>query len=137
MRGINRDRTRGRVIAAAGLIGLFLLPAEPIDAAPMADANNDGIVNGQDLLAWQSNLYKTGAGTPGDFNKDGIVNGSDLLMWQSQLYTTAPPTPPPNPQNAVANPEPISFISSLLGLGAVGFAIRRRDRTRAAPLATA
>ncbi len=132
MRGVKRGYTRDCSVTIAVLIGLLSFTTEPAAAGPMADANKDGTVNGQDLLAWQANLFNTGKNTPGDFNQDGIVNGSDLLMWQSQLYMSAPPAPP---QNTAANPEPISFTLSLLGLGGISLAIRRRDRAHPAPIA--
>ncbi len=54
------------------------------------DATGDGIVNGLDLLSWQSNLFEAGFVLPSDFNLDGTVNGNDLLVWQSNLFNTLP-----------------------------------------------
>ncbi len=85
------------------------------------DATHDGVVNGQDLLSWQSDLFNTGFVLPPDFNLDGTVNGQDLLAWQSHLFNAIPtgsPTPSPAaipeaehtttgqlPYNAVASEE--------------------------------
>ncbi|HEY4308398.1 MAG TPA: hypothetical protein VGN12_03000 [Pirellulales bacterium] len=53
-----------------------------------ADANGDGIVNGQDL-ALASSGWLT-AGRSGDVNADGIVNGQDLALISSQWLATLP-----------------------------------------------
>ncbi len=51
-----------------------------------ADFNRDGLVNGEDFLAWQT-YFPTldGSATPsmGDANGDGNVDGGDFLVWQS------------------------------------------------------
>ena len=53
-----------------------------------ADANQDGIVNGQDLALISSSWLS--AGPAGDINADHIVNGQDLALVSSQWLATLP-----------------------------------------------
>jgi len=46
-------------------------------AAPTADLNGDGVVNGSDLAVL---LVQWGTKGPADLNSDGVVNGSDLAI---------------------------------------------------------
>jgi hypothetical protein len=75
-------------------------------AAPNADFNQDGVVDGQDFLVWQRNagLNSGGSRASGDANGDGTVNAMDLTIWKSQFGM--------NPQSVMsANvPEPSGFL---------------------------
>ncbi len=71
--------------------------AEPtpgtVQLAPVlpGDADGDGVVDGNDFLAWQGG-FGTAVGATreiGDFNGDGAVNGDDFLIWQSNFGATA------------------------------------------------
>ncbi|HMO87341.1 MAG TPA: hypothetical protein PKC18_20720 [Lacipirellulaceae bacterium] len=69
------DRTRGLLIVDATL------------ASPSADFDQNGTVDGADLLRWQRGLGTTN-GAPhvlGDANRDGTVNNLDLDVWQIQF----------------------------------------------------
>jgi hypothetical protein len=70
-----------------------------------ADFNEDSIVGGQDLLAWESNLGLVGTATKaqGDADADLAVTGADFLVWQRQFGTNPPAT-------LLAVPEPISIV---------------------------
>jgi endonuclease/exonuclease/phosphatase family metal-dependent hydrolase len=50
-----------------------------------ADFNNDGRVDGWDLLGWQRNVGRVGASVVGDANHDHTVNGADLAIWKQQV----------------------------------------------------
>jgi hypothetical protein len=49
------------------------------------DFDGDGDADGNDLLQWQRNFGKSGAGLPGDGNNDGVVNGLDLAIWKNNF----------------------------------------------------
>jgi hypothetical protein len=66
-----------------------LYAANPIIAAPPgghADFDDDGVVTGADLLAWQRGQGQTASGLmDGDANSDGVVAGRDLAVWRTQF----------------------------------------------------
>lgn len=73
-------------------------------AAPTADFDWDGYVDGADLLAWQLGLGKIDAlPGDGDANYDGIVDAADLTIWQSQSQ----------PSEVSSVPEPASAMMIL------------------------
>jgi hypothetical protein len=61
------------------------------NAAPNADFDGDGNVDGRDFLTWQRGFGAANA-TPaqGDANGNGIVDGDDLTVWQDQYGSPAP-----------------------------------------------
>ncbi len=63
--------------AIAGYSGSALTAEIPVTAGLEADANNDGVVNTQDLVLVASNYGKTGTNSA-DINGDGVVNIDDL-----------------------------------------------------------
>ena len=88
-----------------------------------ADFNNDGTVDGADLLIWQQGLGNSGAaatGTTGNANADTVVDGADLAVWASKFGG------PPATAAAGAVPEPTTAIL-LASLAAVGL-VRRRPK---------
>jgi hypothetical protein len=89
-------------------------------AAPNADFNQDGVVNGQDFLAWQRNggLNSGGSRASGDANGDGTVNAMDLAIWKSQFGTS------PQSVTSANVPEPSGSL-----MLAMVFALTRLKRT--------
>ena len=63
--------------AIAGYSGSAFTAEIPVTAGLEADANNDGVVNTQDLVLVASNYGKTGTNSA-DINGDGVVNIEDL-----------------------------------------------------------
>jgi len=51
-----------------------------------SDFNRDGVVNSDDLIAWQADFGVTGNS---DANNDGISDGHDFLIWQRQFGSGA------------------------------------------------
>jgi len=92
-----------------------------------ADANADGIVNGQDIALVASNWLHTG--TPsGDVNYDGIVNGQDIALIASNWLNVLSGG---GGGSAVAVPEPNSVILLAIGVsGACLSAVRRKRRAK-------
>jgi hypothetical protein len=84
--------------------------------APSADFNNDGVVNGGDLVAWRSSV---GANRIADGNADGVSDGADFLMWQRQLGSAGG-----SPVASV--PEPGGNAMLLCGFGLTLFTARCR-----------
>ncbi len=105
--------------------GVFLPPTES-----NADFNSNGLVDGQDFLAWQRNFSANsfaGINALGDANFDGAVNGADLAEFESQFGTTqVVPGPLPPSFDQVFPNFPFS-ASSLASTNAVpeptGFAL--------------
>gem|GEM_PF-5876380 len=70
--------------------------------------NGDFVVDGNDLVQWQSDLGENGNS---DADGDGDSDAVDFLIWQRNFATTAGST---RTQNAI--PEPGSLLLLLLGL---------------------
>jgi hypothetical protein len=88
------------------------------------DFNNDGDVDGHDLLAWQRTLgASVPNGTGADGSGNGTVDAADLNLWKAQFGNgTATPA-------ASAIPEPATLgLAGLVGLGLA--ATRRRVTSR-------
>ncbi|MEM8680167.1 MAG: hypothetical protein AAGF97_12535, partial [Planctomycetota bacterium] len=84
----------------------------------LGDANLDGVVDGQDFIAWNGNKFSnldTWCG--GDFNADGVVDGQDFIAWNGNKFTSA--------DGVHAVPEPTLSLGALL-LIAAGHLRRRR-----------
>ena len=82
----------GWTLASGSYDGTVLLwdltPKTPKAADPIADINDDGVVNIQDLVLVASNLGETGE-NPADVNDDGVVNIQDLVLVAGQLGNAA------------------------------------------------
>ncbi|MDP4952110.1 MAG: hypothetical protein NWQ53_00570, partial [Flavobacteriales bacterium] len=49
------------------------------------DLNQDGVLNGGDLLSFISNYGCIGGDCEGDLNQDGAVNSSDMVLFLSMF----------------------------------------------------
>ena len=76
-----------------------------INDSPDADFNQDGNVDGDDFLAWQTGFgISMDAGhSDGDADFDGDVDGDDFLIWQNQFGSG-------NGPSCAAVPEPTSIM---------------------------
>ena len=85
------------------------------------DANLDGVVDGFDLLAWNSNKFTSlAAWSGGDFTVDGTVDAFDYLIWRNNKFLSAD-------GNVTATvPEPTG-IGLCGALGLLGWLCRRRN----------
>ena len=70
--------------AISGYNGPALTAEIPVTAGPEADANNDGVIDIQDLVLVASNYGQRGRNA-GDVNGDRVVNSADLLVIASAL----------------------------------------------------
>ena len=64
------------------------------------DANNDGLVSGQDLIAVQQNFGRSGPDDgllPGDADDNGLVTGTDLIIILENFGRTFTPASVPEP----------------------------------------
>ncbi|MEM8680104.1 MAG: hypothetical protein AAGF97_12190 [Planctomycetota bacterium] len=53
----------------------------------VGDANLDGVVDGQDFIAWNNNKFTdTALWSGGDFTADGIVDGQDFIAWNNSKF---------------------------------------------------
>jgi MYXO-CTERM domain-containing protein len=90
---------------------------------PTGDINNDGQVDGKDLLLWQRNLGRTGTAATfarGNANGDGTIDAADLAVIQSQWGTAGVVSA------ASAVPEPAGAALAVVGLLAAVRARRRK-----------
>ena len=56
----------------------------------VGDATLDGVVDGQDFIAWNSNKFTmTPAWCQGDFNADGLVDGQDFIAWNGNKFMSS------------------------------------------------
>jgi hypothetical protein len=84
-----------------------------------ADFDDDGDVDGGDVLAWQRGLGAGGDNSDGDADGDNQVTGADLEIWKDQFAASAVAA-------VGAVPEPATSVMVLLGLIACQAAGRRR-----------
>ncbi|MBN1853870.1 MAG: hypothetical protein JW829_14145 [Pirellulales bacterium] len=86
-----------------------------------ADFDQDGDVDGQDFLSWQTGFggEEDPSLADGDANRDGDVDGDDLAVWLDQFGTTAT-------MATLAIPEPSSCVLLLAAL--VGSVVLGRCR---------
>ena len=82
----------------------------------LGDANLDGVVDGQDFIAWNGNKFTNAAAwSAGDFNADGVVDGQDFISWNGNKFMSAD----------VAVPEPTT-LGLFLFVGLAGGMLRRQ-----------
>ncbi|MEM8678926.1 MAG: hypothetical protein AAGF97_06225 [Planctomycetota bacterium] len=68
----------------------------------VADADLNGVVDGQDFILWNDHKFTTGAGwCGGDFNADGQTDGQDFVLWNSTKFTSAVERPALVPEPVV------------------------------------
>jgi hypothetical protein len=89
-------------------------------AADDADFDQDGDVDGADLLQWQRGVGVGTTQVAGDADGDGSVDGDDLAIWKSQFAGAG------TASAATAVPEPAGWIVAAGLAGAVQSLDRRR-----------
>lgn len=79
--------------SAGSLIDAFTLLKSDLPTPPLltADFNDDGFVNQADLAIWETAF---GLNDLADADGDGDSDGQDLLAWQTQLFSVAAVTNP-------------------------------------------
>ena len=83
----------------------------------IGDANLDGVVDGQDFIAWNIHKFTNEASwCHGDFNADGVIDGQDWIEWNNNKFMSS--------DSVTAVPEPTLGIWWLV-LGVVA-TVRRR-----------
>ena len=91
------------------------------------DFNEDGDVDGDDLLLWESGFgTASGAGHgDGDADSDFDVDGRDFLIWQSQFGLSLPPGSGSARIAPVPEPKGFTLLSLALGLVAATRSTRK------------
>ena len=94
-------------LTAAELDALFDIPYSA------ADFNQDGSVDGLDLLIWQEHFGDIGTALSlqGDADGDDDVDGRDLLIWQREFDAALPLT-----SSALSVPEPTAVVLLFAGV---------------------
>lgn len=67
-------------------------PGSPTGGNPFlyGDANLDGVVDGQDFIAWNAHKFTNiAAWCAGDFTADGVVDGQDFIQWNTNKFRSA------------------------------------------------
>jgi hypothetical protein len=83
----------------------------------VGDADLNGVVDGLDFLAWNSNKFSAiAAWTAGDFTADGFVDGLDFLAWNENKFLSS----------ALAVPEPHVLFLLAVSLIPAGLAVSGR-----------
>lgn len=107
--------------------GVEIMAGDAGPAAPSADYNDDGAIDGADFLLWQRTYGNSVTAFSGaDGNGNGVVDGPDLALWKGG-FGSATVT---GHAAATAVPEPSSaLLGGLGGLLLIGrFAARRWTR---------
>jgi hypothetical protein len=97
-----------------------------------ADYDDDGDVDGNDLLVWQRALGTSVAnGTGADGNGNGVVDGPDLDLWETQFGSTV--AVPAGQVGAAAVPEPGTMLmAGLCAVMAIALCFTKRRQRKAA-----
>lgn len=102
--------------ASAKMAALELTDAKTLldSVALRGDFNRDGVVDGADLLEWQSQLGSTGlyplANKPSDANADGKVDDVDRTIWQEDFDAAQPAVAHPIPEPGTVTLAVISLV---------------------------
>lgn len=104
------------------------IAAEPPAGGDNADFNGDGVVDGNDFLAWQRGFGATGAQLEqGDANGDGAVDAADLAAWNTAFGADAVTT---NANSlSLAVPEPTTMGLTIVA-GMLAIAVAQRGNLR-------
>ena len=99
--------------------------ANAAPAAPPADFNSDGVVDGADFLTWQRGvgLETSVVRAQGDATGDGVANAADLAAWQAQ-FRAAHTSPV-----GAGVPEPHSFTTCASAMFVLINLFRQRKRS--------
>ncbi len=74
----------------------------------IGDANLDGVVDGQDFIAWNIHKFTNEPSwCHGDFTADGVIDGQDYVAWNIHKFTSS--------DGVSAVPEP-GLVVSLIGV---------------------
>jgi len=108
-------------------------------AAPNADFDEDGSVDGDDLARWRANFSTGATHMQGNADGDLDVDGRDFLIWQRQLGGA----PPAAPAAAASVPEPgalalfaTACCGVAVGAGRRGWGGSRTSASRGGPVPT-
>ncbi|WP_442485116.1 autotransporter-associated beta strand repeat-containing protein [Aeoliella sp. SH292] len=119
--------THGAIGSGADFEWSQILGSGVLQVAPEAllagDFNNDGIVNLADYTVWRDHLGAAGEDAI-HHRGDGLdgVDAKDYALWKSQFGQSSSVLAP-----TTAVPEPFA-ASAILGLLALGYGVRRRNR---------
>ncbi len=61
-----------------------------VSAYKLGDANIDGVVDGEDFIAWNGSKFTSSLlWSEGNFNADGVVDGQDFILWNGNKFTSS------------------------------------------------
>lgn len=111
------------LLTPAAILALGAASATGIPVATDADFDDDGDVDGADLLRWQRNVGTTSGASngQGDADGNGAVNAADLAVWKGKFGVPAAAV-------AGAVPEPGSLAFAAAGLASLAVARRNWNR---------
>jgi hypothetical protein len=113
------DQSSVTLLPPAGAITGSTITSLTLTPAFATDFDDDGGVDGDDLVRWQSG-FGTGLGlSQGDADGDGRVDGGDFLAWQRELGSGGA-------TGAAAVPEPGAIVLAMLLLAGKAFAAGRK-----------
>jgi hypothetical protein len=86
----------------------------------LADFNDDGLINSDDLALWTTGDLRA------DGTLDGVVDGQDFLLWQrfAQVEGVVIESPVEPPVELASVPEPASIVMILASMAAAGLCRR-------------
>lgn len=106
---------------------LLLAPSASVDPSIPGDANLDGVVSRDDVVALVSSLGESSGAVwqSGDFDHDGGVSLADLAILQSHFGASGPITAGDGPQGV---PEPATALVAVVSALVALVTLRRRRR---------
>jgi hypothetical protein len=113
----------GWIANTGGMVGFWNYTVTAELPTPDSDFDEDGDVDGDDLVRWRSNFRDGMTHAHGDADGDADVDGADLIAWQRQLggVTDA------SAVSAVPEPTALSLVCAALGIIAVYASSNRRN----------